>query len=184
MSKTIDRILEAAGENDWILVKRAYEIAQEAHKNDTRDGGNPYMDHIDAVLENTLAILEANYKELFIHRGNFNIFLAVAILHDVFEDHPDFYSLIYLEKLLMGVCDGCTAVYIVRILDDLSKRKKGVEAYQDYVKRVCKTEEGMVVKLADLKDNSKDLKIGTNRRDKYDLTAWVIKGNLDGWIIE
>ena len=63
-------------EGDLDLIRRAYEYASEAHKNQTRLSGEPYIIH---PLE--IGIILANLKMD-------TTTIAAALLHDVVEDTP------------------------------------------------------------------------------------------------
>lgn len=164
----IEEILERAKEEDWQVFLKAYEIAQVAHKDDTRDGGNPYMDHIDAVIEGTYYLIFNGTKAQY--------YFALACVHDVVEDHGDNYSFESVREILSQI------EHYEPFLDDLieglkriTKQPKGQQNYVDYVLAVKYHEMSRIVKLADLENNSLDLQIGTNRRDKYDLTKFILE---------
>jgi hypothetical protein len=71
-----------------IKIQEAYRIACEAHTGKERSSGKAYIVHIDGVLE----ILWGNNEFSDILTWDDVI---VAILHDVLEDHPEYFQLIY-----------------------------------------------------------------------------------------
>lgn len=67
---------ENAELEDKLLFEKAYALAVDVHKNQTRDQGSPYITHIDGIIdiiENELGYNNYTYKIL-------------AALHDVLED--------------------------------------------------------------------------------------------------
>lgn len=70
----INTVLKYNPESDIDFITRAYEFAKEAHKEQLRDTGEPYIIHPLAVAQ-TLADLEMD-----------NAAIAAAFLHDVVED--------------------------------------------------------------------------------------------------
>ena len=67
------------------VVQKAFDFANEAHKNVRRHSGEPYMIHPIAVAKIVVLDIGLGYKSI-----------AAALLHDVVEDHGDLYD---LEKL-------------------------------------------------------------------------------------
>lgn len=123
------------------LTKLAYEIASEAHANDTRRGGLPYMSHIDNVVE----IATRMWPQTIGLVGR----TVVACLHDVIEDHPDKYS---RESLIER---GIPGAYLVEL--DLLTHNKDMP-YDSYIARIHKSGYSIArhVKIADLLDNLTD----------------------------
>lgn len=74
MNELIDKIRAYEPKADLELVKRAFEFAQQAHKDHLRISGDPYFTHPLAIA-NTLADLEQDH-----------LTIAAALLHDVIED--------------------------------------------------------------------------------------------------
>lgn len=106
-------------------------LARYAHRNDLDKLGNPYVDHLYRVVH------EAQKKEL----GPYGV--AVAWLHDIIEDHPYVYEVLYEEFPLE----------VLSPLEELT-RDQG-ERYQSYIERVARSEWPLArqVKILDLKDH-------------------------------
>jgi len=112
------------------VVKRAKEIAYEAHLGATRwDKTTPYVSHPEAVAKS----LEKRSLDV----------QAVGWLHDVCEDCP----LWTLERLRS---EGFSAS-IIEAVDAITHRDG--EPYQDYIKRVRGNSIAKMVKIEDLRHN-------------------------------
>ncbi len=115
---------------DSILMKfnsfgKAFEIAQEAHKDQYDLAGEPYIIH-PLTVSNMVNGEKAK---------------IVALLHDVFEDSN--YSKFDLK--------GMFSKDILDALDLLTRKPN--EDYFDYIKKLASNELARKVKLADLKNN-------------------------------
>lgn len=170
----------------------AYAIASEAHKNDYRKDGKPYMTHIDAVIEYTWMEMYGRFQAGWLDAMNseftttdFNSFsevagfLIVAALHDVFEDHPEY----DVDAIIDLFEDDWPKHYEYRLIDikhalhRISKKEKGIKTYgkySEYVGRVMTNKYSKVVKISDLSHNMSDLNPG-QMYDKYELTLAVLK---------
>jgi len=147
---------------------RAYEIACEAHKDDKRWNGDPYMTHVDAVIEGVY-VHPYHILSTFVKDG----LQTIAALHDVVEDHGDIWPLSRIEEELelVGVC-GSQLNNIISGIDAITKRVG--ESYTDFIIRVSLHEWAKIVKRADLTHNLSDLKKGS-RRDKYELALYILR---------
>ena len=155
---------------------KAYEIACTAHSKQVRKDGKPYITHVNAVIVNTYIFLKDN---LDITDELMDIYLSVAALHDVVEDHQDTWPLSRVRKELAALALSVLALeHIVWNVNIISKFPKGTEAYHLYVIRVANNIIALVVKLADLKHNMSDLTPG-NMLDKYQLTNYVLEQAFD-----
>jgi (p)ppGpp synthase/HD superfamily hydrolase len=81
-------------ESDKLPIFRAiYPICADAHKDQKRTDGKPYMTHVDAVIEGTYARFYHEVGGFHPTENNYwttlDPFLAVAAAHDVLEDQPD-----------------------------------------------------------------------------------------------
>lgn len=132
------------------LIDKAIKIATEAHKDQKRWGGEPYITHPERVA--------ANFG---LDRPSECI---VAWLHDVVED-----TNITLKDLFK---EGFPE-YILDAIDSVSKRDG--ESYTDFIRRVAKNKIGLDVKMADLCDNL-SAGIGPGSlKDKYELALVYLK---------
>lgn len=107
----------------------ALDIAIFAHRNVTRQDGDPYIFHPLRVASNTTYIKTKRQK-------------AIALLHDVLEDTP--ISIPFLHQ--KGVSRDITDVLVL-----LTHNEN--EDYHKYIKKICTDLDAMLVKLADLEDN-------------------------------
>jgi len=142
-------------------------FARHAHIDDTRkfgaDRGKPYFDtHVTrvAIYAHSRQCTEEQY--------------LAAYLHGVKEDHLPKWN----EELLKGF--GVTQLTL-DIVDAVTKRKD--ENYFDFIQRVIKTPEAILVKIADIQDNMKGLKEGS-LKDKYRfaLALLVAEENCNNWV--
>ena len=107
----------------------ALDIAIFAHRNVTRQDGDPYIFHPLRVASNTTYIKTKKQK-------------AIALLHDVLEDTP--ISIAFLHQ--KGVSRDITDVLVLLT-------HKESEDYDAYIERIATNIDAMLVKLADLDDN-------------------------------
>ena len=101
-------------EKELAVVRRAYEFANEAHKNVRRRSGEPYMLHPLAVAQIVVDDIGLGYKSI-----------SAALLHDVVEDTD--YTVEDLRKLfgekISSLVDGLTKIKTV--LDNEEKHGPG-----------------------------------------------------------
>jgi len=119
-------------------LKRAEEIARDAHITQTDIGGFPYINHPLTIME------KMPTEELKI----------IALLHDVVEDHPDKFSFDSLHE------EGFSEA-VITALKHLTKEDK--EDYWDYIRRIADNDLAIEVKLADLAHNSDESRIPNPR---------------------
>jgi (p)ppGpp synthase/HD superfamily hydrolase len=122
-------------------VDAARDLARRAHARQTRKTGEPYFNHPDRVA----ATLSDSTGR------------AVAYLHDVLEDCDDPALLEELYRFPEPI------VLAVKLLT----RTPG-ETYFDFIHRILASgnQTAIAVKIADLKDNLRDLEEG-HQKDKY-----------------
>jgi len=110
--------IEAAAERS-ALVRRAYEVASEAHAGQTRNasGGRPYIDHPIAVAAQLL------------ERGLSDEVLAAALLHDVVEDSE-------LEIPDIREAGGSRVAELVAVLSDDESLDSYEERKREHRERV------------------------------------------------
>lgn len=167
----------------------AYKIAVEAHKGQVRNkNGEPYINHVERVAIGTLESYSEDksreVENLFylaatdrLYVSDLDILLSVSFLHDSIEDQPNL-SLEEVEDRMLYVTSQCSSRFpyterMVRCIDNLTKKPKGEETYDSYIQRVASDEWSIRVKIADLKDNLRDLKPG-DKKDKYELSLYFL----------
>jgi (p)ppGpp synthase/HD superfamily hydrolase len=109
-------------------LKRAIEIAVQAHKGQVDKAGQPYILHPLRVMMN-------------VHSDNAKI---VAVLHDVIEDSNLTLADLIIEEFSLDIVDA------LRLLT-----KRRYDKYFDYIHNIkdSKNNLAILVKLADLEDN-------------------------------
>lgn len=113
--------------HDTKLMKKALEVAQDAHKNQFDKSGKPYITHPLHLSKQ----MDDEYS------------VCVALMHDVVEDSS--YTFEDLENLKFPK-------EIIEALRLLTHNKD--EDYLDYIKRIKENPLARKVKIADLKHNS------------------------------
>ena len=109
------------------MLKKAIEIASEAHKDATDKYGSPYINHITRVMD-----LGATNEEKI-----------VGILHDLVEDTPWTFEQLESEGFSSEIIDALKCV--TKISEE--------EDYEDFTLRVSKNPLAVKVKINDLTDN-------------------------------
>lgn len=132
-------------------VKRAYEVAKQAHEGQFRSSGEPYITHPVAV-----ACIIAEMK--LDHEA-----IMAALLHDVIEDTP------YTEEELAAEFGNSTAEIVqgVSKLDKLkfrTRQEAQVENFRKMILAMTKDVRVVLIKLADRTHNMRTL--GALRPDK------------------
>jgi hypothetical protein len=153
----------------------AYRLALEGHSEDRRKNGVPYINHVGHVIVNSWEIIQAD-PYLAHNMVAADEILSLSACHDLFEDHPEAYSLDTIRRRLTtpGVTKHSDLNIIISGIDAISKKAKGTEEYADYVNRVARHAWARISKRADLKHNMGDLTPGS-LRDKYSLTKFVLE---------
>ena len=130
----------------------AYDLAKRAHAGQTRKNGEPYINHIERVSSQS---------------GDLTI-ETVACLHDVLEDCKDPSILKELNTF---------PEYIVTAVKLLT-RAPG-ETYFDFIHRILASgnQTAIAVKIADLKDNLRDLEEG-HKKDKYRFALEMLEHSI------
>lgn len=173
------------------LVTLAEQIAREAHAGQLRmDGTTPYIVHPEAVHKNVVTLLGEPEDRSPLHislNGYFaenklarpmehiselyEVIEALAWIHDVVEDNPNFTPL-RVKNILRseGIKD-----YVIDVLLEglLSITKPKDLSYLLYIIMVRNNAPATFVKLADIQHNLSDLKPGS-LRDKYELARYVL----------
>ncbi len=147
--KAIQDVLHKAAEylkpEEVAEVRRAYELAYDAHKPQKRDTGEPYISHPIAVTE-ILTHLQIDY-----------ITLQAAILHDVVED--TIYTLEEITEMfgeeVAFLVDGVTKLNHFQYT---TKEDQQTENYRKMFLAMAKDVRVVVIKLADRLHNMRTLK--------------------------
>lgn len=134
--------------NDIVRFKEAHELAQKAHRNQFRDDGQPYISHINGIID----ILKDEMGD------KNHISWTVMALHDVIEDSPITY-----EELKAQF--GETVAHCVLML---TKNKK--MTVEEYINRIVEDKFSHMLifyKLVDRLHNVRSLMLITDtHRDK------------------
>lgn len=134
---------------DQELFNKAYALATEVHKHQTRNEGTPYITHIDAILNLLRTELNLDDDALF----------CVAALHDVLED-SDSVTFETLEKEF-----GYPIAHEVWLLT--KKKGQSIESYLQGITEYSFSTRTVTVKLCDRLHNVRSLQsILTTRPDK------------------
>ena len=129
---------------DTGLIDAAYVLAMQAHGNQRRDNGDPYITHPVAVAD-----ILAGYR---LDTAS----IATGLLHDVIEDTP--IKLLDIEarfgKEIAGLVDGVTKLTRLELQSD---RTKQAENFRKLVLAMSRDIRVLLVKLADRLHNMRTL---------------------------
>ncbi len=154
-----------ANQAEMDVVQKAFDFANEAHKNVRRRSGGPYIIHPIEVASIVVSDIGLGYKSI-----------AAALLHDVVEDTD--YTVDDIRKLfgdkIASLVDGLTK--IKNVLDNEDRSKKLVDAYArslqaENFKRILLTLNDdvrvVLIKLADRLHNCRTIEyMPEYKRDK------------------
>jgi GTP pyrophosphokinase len=153
-----------AGQEELAVVQRAFDFANEAHKNVRRRSGEPYILHPIAVAKIVVSDIGLGYKSI-----------SAALLHDVVEDTN--YTVEDIRNLfgdkIAALVEGLTKIKIVLDNEDRSKRlNEYTESIQaENFKRILLTLNDdvrvVLIKLADRLHNCQTIEyMPEYKRDK------------------
>ena len=137
------------------LIKKAEQLATLLHKGQTRWDGSPYIEHPRRVADS----LEGKNPQI----------VVAAWLHDCVEDSED------KEAVMATIKDTFGPVVLGWVL---VLTHTPADTYVEYIKKVSKNYWTSLVKIADLKDNLRDLEPG-QRRDKYEFALLLLKSKWE-----
>ena len=153
-----------ANEREFAVVQKAFDFANEAHKNVRRRSGEPYIIHPIAVARIVVSDIGLGYKSI-----------SAALLHDVVEDTQ--YTVEDIKSLfgdkIASLVDGLTKIKVV--LDNEEKNKKNDISSQslqaENFKRILLTLNDdvrvVLIKLADRLHNCRTIEFMPEyKRDK------------------
>lgn len=147
------------------LVQQAKELAHRAHAGQVDKAGRPYIEHVARVAERVLDDGRCCNEDCY--RGGVtdwstscgdpsccsparwecescSLAVAAAWLHDVCEDHPEYYS--RMAEMMPSE--------VIRAVDALDRNIAG-----DYYQRIGENYLALRVKLADIADNSDEARL-------------------------
>ncbi|MBN1991577.1 MAG: GTP diphosphokinase [Anaerolineae bacterium] len=154
----LDSIANGRSPTEMALIRRACEVAQQAHHGQTRASGEPYFQHSLAVA-NILADLRLDYETI-----------AAAILHDVPED-----TMVTLEEIetefgpsVAKLVDGVTKMGQIQEYRGQTRKSKKERAQAESLRKMLLAMVDdvrvVLIKLADRTHNMRTL--GSLREDK------------------
>lgn len=139
----IKTLAQRVGNNQIQLVRKAYELAAKAHKEQKRKTGEPYIIHPIAVARIVTEELELGANPVM-----------AAFLHDVVEDTP--YTIEDIRELF-----GDDVAFLVGVVTKQKKEKydksKQVDNYRQILASVQYDVRAILVKLADRLHNMRTL---------------------------
>ena len=129
---------------DTALIERAFAVARDAHANQKRDNGEPYLTHPLAVAE-ILAGFRLDVASI-----------ATALLHDTVEDTGVTYDALQAKfgRTIADLVDGVTKLTRLELQSD---RTKQAENFRKLVLAMSRDIRVLIVKLADRLHNMRTL---------------------------
>jgi (p)ppGpp synthase/HD superfamily hydrolase len=154
------------------FLKFVLELATQLHAGQFRKNSRlPYIEHPKAVAERVRASVIAYFKTqgLVLTEEVLELFVAVALLHDVLEDTN--ITAAELESKLLAWISRERVVCIMQALIAITKVKG--ESYLVYLGRVKNNWIARTVKVEDIQHNMSDLAPGS-LYDKYSLALYYL----------
>lgn len=159
--KLIKKIKSYDEKADFELIRKAYEFANEVHKNEKRASGEPYVQH-SLETAHILAELKQDPRSI-----------AAALLHDVLENTE-----VTLEDLkekfdeeIAMLVDGVTKISKIRYHD---REERDAESIRKMFLATTKDIRVLIIKLADKLHNMRTLKYLTKEQQRR-----ISKATLD-----
>jgi len=144
--------------DDKKLIRKAFDVAVEAHKDQRRKSGEAYIFH-------PIAVAKIVAQEI----GLDATCIAAALLHDVVEDNPD-YSLDYIEqtfgKTVSRIVDGLTKISSLSKETDVSTQ---AENFRKMLLTLNDDVRVIIIKIADRLHNMQTM--DSMRADKQEKIA-------------
>jgi len=156
----VDKLLEIINNNcnnvNVDMVKKAYHFAQEAHKEQKRESGEPYIIHPIAVAE-ILAELGMDTNTI-----------VAGLLHDVIEDtdfsYDETVSLFNAE--IANLVEGVTKLTKLGEMEYKTKEEQQADNVRKMLLAMAKDIRVIIIKLADRLHNMRTLKFMPERKQK------------------
>ncbi len=147
----LDSIARQRGAGEMEVIRRACELAQQAHAGQYRASGEPYVQHALAVA-NILAELQLDHETI-----------AAAILHDVVEDTH--YSLDDIQAQfgqgIASLVEGVTKMKLIQAFQTLPERDKKERLQSENLRKMllamAEDIRVVLIKLADRTHNMRTL---------------------------
>lgn len=163
-ASTLNKVEKRLSPSDRRLLLMARTFAEEAHNNQVRLDGTPYINHPIRVAENVRRYCEKNLKIET---------LIAAYLHDVVEDTG-----VSLSQLIAIFGKKVGSLVLEVTNDDIMKRKLGKAVYLTD-KMLKMSDEGLILKLCDRLDNVSDLDTAAEKfRKRYSKETLEILENV------
>ncbi|MBI4118329.1 MAG: bifunctional (p)ppGpp synthetase/guanosine-3',5'-bis(diphosphate) 3'-pyrophosphohydrolase [Parcubacteria group bacterium] len=145
-------LLPSASNRDKDLITRAYTFAQEIHKDQQRESGDPYSLHVFEVAK-TLANFKMDAETI-----------AAGLLHDVIEDSE-------VTEAELAKQFGDEVAFLIQGVTKLKKYQyKGLERYAESLRRfllaVAEDPRVLIIKFADRLHNLQTLKYVKENKQK------------------
>ena len=156
----VDKLLEIIHNNcnnvDIDMIKKAYHFAQEAHKEQKRESGEPYIIHPIAVAE-ILAELGMDTNTI-----------VAGLLHDVIEDtdfsYDETVSLFNAE--IANLVEGVTKLTKLGEMEYKTKEEQQADNVRKMLLAMAKDIRVIIIKLADRLHNMRTLKFMPAKKQK------------------
>lgn len=156
----VDKLLEIINNNcnnvDIDMVKKAYHFAEEAHKEQKRESGEPYIIHPIAVAE-ILAELGMDTNTI-----------VAGLLHDVIEDtdfsYDETVSLFNAE--IANLVEGVTKLTKLGEMEYKTKEEQQADNVRKMLLAMAKDIRVIIIKLADRLHNMRTLKFMPAKKQK------------------
>ncbi|MFT8350372.1 RelA/SpoT family protein [Clostridium saccharoperbutylacetonicum] len=156
----IDKLLEKINNNcnnvDIDMVKKAYYFAEDAHKEQKRQSGEPYIIHPIAVAE-ILAELGMDTNTI-----------VAGLLHDVIEDTEFSYeeTVKLFNEEIGNLIEGVTKLTRLGEMEYKTKEEQQADNVRKMLLAMAKDIRVIIIKLADRLHNMRTLKFMTEKKQK------------------